>query len=407
MHDPIKTGVISIKELPKDKILVGLKKPFKIELLQHIEPYKLGKILGIKPSQFYNLKVNEKIKLSFLLNLSDYLVKNGFNQFSYEDIEKNIEIIGTKRGDVYIRNPNLPFNFNNEAGVYFISAILFDGGIDRQYKPHYGNINHEMRKRIVNCANQLFGEITSEETKHEKRLFIRFPKAMGIILNHCFKIGIGNKMYCNNKIPDFIFSLNNVHKIFFLRQAFDDDGTVLDKTISLIGVTDVDKESFDKNSQIEFPLLNGIKELLNDLDIQSNPLRFHKTLSDHEYRKKGEFRRYVFRLTITGRENLKKYYDAIGFNLAYKLEKLKKNLESYKSVQLRKGEIKEITLQKCKVIKKDIKIPLLAKEINRTYRQTVRIVRELEKEGLLELTKPTVNIGGRKFPAVYSLKSIA
>jgi len=405
MNNPIKTGIVGLNNLPQDLILIGIKNPLKEELLKHLKSRNTRKSLNIKLSQFYNLKDNEKVTLNFLLKTTKYLAKQGHKQFSYKNLEKNIEIIGTKRGDIYIRNPKLPFNFKKEEGAYFIAAILFDGGIDRQYKPHYGNINLGMRLRIVKCAESIFGEITSKEVNAEKRLFVRFPKTMGIILNHCFNIGVGNKMYCNNRIPDFIFSLDKQSKSYFLRQAFDDDGTVVEKTIGLIGVTDVKKDDFDQNKKINFNLLEGIKELLKDFDIDSNPLRFTKTYSNQEYRKKGEFRRYIFRFSITGRKNLDKFYRNIGFNLEYKMKKLDSTLKSYKVHQLRKGEISKIALEACKKERDNIAIPHLAKIINRSYRQTVMIMRGLEKKGFLKLKRPSINVKGRRLPAIYTLTS--
>lgn len=402
MKSPIEIGIIRLKDFPQERILVGLREEFKKEIFKHIKRKNVSQI-GIIPSQFYNFRDNEKITIKLLFQICSYLTRKGFKEFSHNHIEKNISIIGTKRGDIYINDPNLPFNFNNEEGAYFISAILFDGGIDRQYKPHYGNRILEQRKRIVKCVEKIFGKINSREVNSKRGPMVRFPKSIGIILNYCFDIGIGNKMYNHNKIPEFIFKLNKKNKGLFLKQAFDDDGWVTTNKYSLgiVGASNVEKECFLKSKQKEFPLLNGIKKLLINFKIETNPTRISKSFSKTEYRRKGEFYRYIFTFSITGRENLEKFYKEIGFNIDHKMERLKEILGNYKVRQLRKGEIHKIALEECKNIRGNITIPLLAKKINRTYRQTVRIVREFEGKKLIKQIKPSVNISGRRLSAIY------
>lgn len=405
MNHPINTGVVGIEDLPVNKILIGLKEPFKKDILKHLSRNIMAKSLNTKPHTFYNFKNNEKVPLKFVLDLSNHLIKQGFSKFSHKEIEKNIEIIGTKRGNVYIRNPKLPFKLNNREGAYFISAILFDGGIDRQFKPHYGNLDLGMRTRVVSCARNIFGELTSKEVNAQRGYFIRFPKTMGIILNNCFGIGVGNKMYCHNKIPDFIFKLDKNAKSCFIRQAFDDDGSVSveKKMIRIVGVTDVKKQDFYEENAAQFDLLDGIKHLLLEFGIDSNPLRTEKSSSNTEYRKKGEFYRHIFTFSITGKKNLELFYNKIGFNLDYKMKRLGALLKSYKVEQLRKGEIHKIAFEICKSIQKNITIPNMAKGIKRSYRQTVRVIKVLEKKGLIELKKPSINVGGRRLPAVYQV----
>ncbi len=415
MNKPIKTGVIGLLDLPSDKILIGLKKPFKENIIKAVK-HAFGdvntftKTYNKKPSSFYNFKNNQKTTLKFLLEISNILVKKGFKQINPKNIEKNIEIMGTKRGNIYLHKPNLPFNFNNKEGAYFISAIFFDGGIDKEFKPHYGNNYLHMRKRTVNGAKKIFGEIKSKETNAKRGALVRFPKTMGIILNSCFNIGAGNKMYHNNKIPDFIFNLNKNNKACFIKQAFDDDGTVSveKKTIRVVGSKAIKKEDFNKNNT-DFNLLNGLKKLLIDFNIDANPLRLnHKSFSNKQYGKKGEFYSHVFAFSITGRTNLETFHSTIGFNLDYKMKRLKKILKNYKQSQLRKGELHKLALECCKRLEKKDGFTTnlsLAKEINRSYRQTVRVLKTLEKKKLIELTKPSVNIGGRRHSAIYNLIS--
>ncbi|MAG45201.1 MAG: hypothetical protein CMH63_00305 [Nanoarchaeota archaeon] len=404
MNQPIEKGIIRLKDLPQEEILVGIKKEFKKKIFKHVKRKDVEKI-GITSSQFYNFKDNEKITIKLLFKFCDYLTRKGFKEFSHSKTERNIGLMGTKRGDVYIKTPALPFNFNNKEGSYFISAILFDGGIDKQAKPHYGNIHLKQRRRIAKYVKKIFGKIESNEINPTRGPMIRFPKSIGLTLNACFGIGIGNKIYHNNKIPSFIFKLDEKLKKDFLKQTFDDEGSVSisKRMIRISGTINIKKKEFHKDFTKKYNLLNGIRKILGDIGIETNSLRFSKHISTKESGKRGNVYKHTFTFSITGIENLERFHKQIGFNLDYKMKRLENLLKNYKQRQLRKGEIHKIALKECKKITKGITIPFLAKKINRTYRQTVRIVRNFEKQKLIQQIKPSINIGGKRFPAIYKV----
>ncbi|MAG20206.1 hypothetical protein CL618_02120 [archaeon] len=415
MKQPYETGIVHLWDLPEDIILIGLKKEFKISMLKAIKKsskkiiYFLNEI-NEELHTYYNFKHNQKVKLSFLWKVSNKLLKKGFKEFNKKNIEKNIEFIGTKRGQTYIFSPKLPFNFNTEAGAYFISAIIFDGGIDKQFKPHYGNIVLSMRKRIVESAKEIFGELKNREINLTRNdYFIRFPKSIGIVLTHCFKIKEGNKVYSNNSLPQFIFKYNNKLKSTFLKQAFDDDGSVdtNKKTINITGTTDVKKEQFYSDNSKDYNLINDIKTLLLALKIESNQIRIRKrSYLPKEYNKKGDFFRHSLGISITGKKNLELFYHKIGFNLEYKKERLRKAIKSYKQDQLRKGEIKKIALEKASILQKEkgyFDNITLTKEIKRQYRQTVRITKQLLKEGKIKIKEKAIPIGNGWIPIKFVL----
>lgn len=409
MKKPIESGIVHLWDLPKDIILVGLKEKYKKSIFRHIKD--LDKLFSKdKRYLLYNLKNNQKVKLSFLLKLSSILVNKGFKGFNRDEIEKNIKIIGTKRGNTYIFYPKLPFNFNSESGAYFISAILFDGGIDKQYKPHYGNINLEQRKRIVKCANNIFGNLKNKESNPDRGYLVRFPKCMGILLNYCFNIGIGNKMYCNNSVPNFIFKLPNKLKGAFLKQAFDDEGTISieKRMIRINGTIDVKKDYFNTEYTIkDYKLLNDIKKLLLDINIETNPIRITgKSHYNKEYRKIGDYYRHTFIFSIADRKNLEKFYSLVNFNLDYKKTRLKKILDNYKVWQLRKGEIHKIAIEKAKILQNKYGYfdnILLSNRIKRSYRQTARITDKLLYDRKIKIIKEAVPIGRGYIPKRFVL----
>jgi len=417
MIKPLMAGIVHLWDLPENIILVGLNENYKSKVLKairksfsRIEDYT--NLLGRKLFSFYNFKHNQKITLDFLWKTSKILSKKGFKEFSKEKIEKNITLIGTKRGNIYITNPRLPFNFNSKAGAYFISAILFDGGIDRQFKPHYGNVPFKQRKRIVECVNKIFGTIESKETNPNRGYFVRFPKCMGILLNHCFKIGSGDKMYLNNSIPKFVFNFPEDLKTIFLKQAFDDEGSVKinKKMISIAGSLNVKREDFKNNLSIEnYNLLNDLRQILLSLKLYPNPIRIAgRTHLKILYGKKGDYFRHAFAFSITGYENLKRFYEIINFNLEYKKRRLKKLIDGYKSLQLRKGEIHKIALEKAKILQSKFGYfdnVLLTKKINRLYRQTVRITKKLLEDKKIEILEKAIPIGKGWIPEKYKLIS--
>ena len=403
MNKPLETGIVHLEDLPSNLIFIGLKDNFKEKLLNSIKTNftsinDFTKLIDKNIYFYFNLKNNQKIRLDCLIKIIKILGKY-CDKINLKNLDEDIKIMGTKRGNIYIKNPKLPFNFNNKSGAYFISSIFFDGGIDRQFKPHYSNMDLSMRKRVVDSVKDIFGEIKSKEINYKNRVFVRFPKVIGILLNCCFNIGIGNKIYHNNKTPYFIFKLNKKEKSCFVKQAFDDDGSVSvnKKMIRIVGVSDVKKQDFGNKKTIRnFCLLNDLKKLLLNLGIESNPIRLsRKTFSNKEYNKKGEFYRHVFYFSISDRKNLERFYKNIGFNLKYKHKRLENILKSYKQWQLRKGEIYLIALEKARLLQEKYGFfdnMLLTKEIKRQYRQTVRITKKLLKDKkikILEKAKPT------------------
>lgn len=401
--DCIKTGVINLSDLPSEKVLIGLKNDFKKQIISRIRnDYKIKDFcnkLGVKLSKLYNFENNEKVTLSFLNKIT--------KELNTKNIEKNIEFLGTKRGNIYLKNPKLPFKLNTKEGARFISALLFDGGIDRESKPHYGNINKNLRKDILNCVFSIFGDINSKEIDVNRNdYFIRFPKVIGLILEYCLNFKKGQKAYINHSIPEFIFNLDKKFKYEFIRQAFDDDGSVSNKypILKIAGSIDVTNK---RDNKIPMNLMNDTKKLIENININPNKLRIDKVYKlNMEYGRKGPFYRQTWSFSITGRENLLKYYNEIGFNLKYKQDRLKKILNSYKSIQLRKGEIKKIALEKIKILENkngSFTNISLAEEIKRSYRQTARLTEQLLKEGKIKIVKKAISTGNGWIPAEFKL----
>jgi len=104
--------------------------------------------------------------------------------------------------------------------------------------------------------------------------------------------------------------------------------------IRISGTLNIEKEKFDKDNTKEYNLLNGVKKLLENLQIQTNPLRVEKHISTREYGKEIKVYKNIFTFSITGRENFEKFHKHIRFNLEYKMKRLEKMLENYKVKQL-------------------------------------------------------------------------
>ena len=132
-----------------------------------------------------------------------------------------------------------------------------------------------------------------------------------------------------------------------MRALYDDDGTVAlgknggGKSIGIV----------QKNKKI----IDSVKELLKEFSIKPGKIGKKKDL------KNGKT---YYRLSITGKHDLERFYKEISFDLPRKREKLNFILGSYQIDSFKRGEAEHLIIKTLR--KKDkISIYQLAKEINR------------------------------------------
>lgn len=160
----------------------------------------------------------------------------------------------------------------------------------------------------------------------------------------------GAKVLNNPEPPNWIYKLNNKLVAEFLRVAFDDEGNVSTRSISMNLAREITNEINPElkemllkmnlrerttllrrqpfsNTYIPKILLFN-KRLLEKLSIKPNEPKLKTCYTDN---KKVKLR-VIWCITISSKENLQKFYDKIGFKLHYKMGKLKEYLENTKQI---------------------------------------------------------------------------
>jgi len=112
-----------------------------VELSPRRSLVSLSKLLNIKLHRLSDSRNRAPIPLMILKKLSYFLVSNGYEKFSLQNLEKYVEYIkGMSRG-IKICKPKFPLNFDTPAGIRIISRMYHDGGIGKSREPHYHNQN--------------------------------------------------------------------------------------------------------------------------------------------------------------------------------------------------------------------------------------------------------------------------
>ncbi len=153
-----------------------------------------------------------------LVKLSNFLSEKGFNQYSLENLEKNILYLG-RNG--LIKYPIFPIDFKTIEGAIFIGDIITDGYLGSDLYCGYANSDtsqlfynlKSLHKLITNRDMEDRSLIKYHIYKTDKNAScIRYPKSIGKIIN---KIGVtmGKRVYKNPSLPEFLFNVDK--KIFF------------------------------------------------------------------------------------------------------------------------------------------------------------------------------------------------
>lgn len=212
------------------------------------------------------------IKLIKIIELSDY---------SLEDIEKCVISVksGQKKGEIY---PRFPIKIGKELGS-IIGHILGDGSVDKRYlQPFFTNSNLDLIKEFSLNMEFIFGIQPrtwlqtsgnfKTKSKWIKRIYqfedapkncqigLFYPKICGVILHNIFGLFAYGK---KKKITEQIKNANKEFKIGLLRAFFDDEGSINSSSHTM--------RIFQDNKSI----LKGIKYLLSEFDIRTNPIRYY------------------------------------------------------------------------------------------------------------------------------------
>ncbi|MBW2984287.1 LAGLIDADG family homing endonuclease [Candidatus Woesearchaeota archaeon] len=331
------TGIVDLWDLPHNLVYIKLNKEFEIRLKNTL--LRIGKtkkyvslFIGIPFDKFRGLFRGQAKSLTFFEKLINFLyIKNRF-EIGHEEVSKNVSWIGSRSEGKGIANPKLPFNFNSVEGATIVSAILHDGGISKEptTNPSYRNYEKILRNNLMGSAESVVGDIHIKSNISR----ITFPKILGTILIHGIGMSSGSKTVSNQEIPAFILNGTEEVKGAFLRQAFDDDGSVYlrendngGREINLANTVDVSHLSPDlcyeiKNKNLSEYSSNVIKQ--NKLLLENLGIKVKGPIFKREYKtNKGEIR-HTWRIHITYKNDFRIFQDKIGLLIPMKRERLNK-----------------------------------------------------------------------------------
>lgn len=391
-------GVVNLPDLPSENIYVNLKQGYKERILITARNIcgswvKLAKKINEPfskhvPYTIHQFKRGSKARLSLVLKIL-YLIKENKPDFSLEDAFKNISEIGgkTNNHDNVITNPKIPFDFRSEYGARIISAVLHDGGIKKTYlEPFYSNKDLGLKTLVEQSFKNIFGEIKSKQSKTiNGRQYILFPRIIGVILVYGLGLTLGKKVLTNPSVPKFIFDCNENIRRIFLRQAYSDEGNVSDKTIRFSLSVDV-TEIREKIRHFVPELLKEDKQLIESLDIKvSGPI----FIGEYVIKENNKiFYRHTYGINISSKKALEAFKDKIGFDINYKSEKLKKEIESIREEHFTNFMNIEEGLFVANKLQKDkghFTIKDLSLELNRSHEQARRIINKLMSRNIVKV----------------------
>lgn len=317
------TGIVDLWDLPYNLVYIQLDKEFKSKLCKVLlEKGKTKKYISLYTrmpfDEVRNFFRDQSKSLAFFDKMINFLYIHNYFEINHETIKENIIAVGTRSGK-FIYNPKFPINFNCPEGVTLISAIFHDGGLVREPElyPFYRNYNKKLRLNLIEKSLSLIGHMKLNlESTHPD-----FPKILGIILKHGIGICDGPKTVSNQKIPEFIINSDDMTKSTFLRQAFDDDGSVYlrkdsngGRVIDLTNTIDVQNENGDLPN-----LLIDNKKLLNSFGIKVKGPIFKR-----EYKTQKEETKRTYKIFITFKKDFRIFKEKIGFLSEKKQKRLNK-----------------------------------------------------------------------------------
>ncbi|MFH1225138.1 MAG: LAGLIDADG family homing endonuclease [Candidatus Diapherotrites archaeon] len=378
---------ISLFDLPAGKIRVTLDAEFRKELFgallkKHGSFSAIARAFGLgrgESARRYSVG-RSGMPLSFLARAADELGING------RKIEKKVIELKTLKSKEKIKNPKLPFEILTEEFGLVVGGVLGDGGIEKsKMRVWYFNNERQQVDSFVGAVVSTFGDVRFARHRSTSGVpCVIFPKIIGVILG---TIGIpdGNKNYNYELgIPrQFIAAGDRKPLIALLRRLFDDDGCVVDnyhcRVITLICPTTAAEETAAKKPQ----LLSDVQQSLEVMGIKSKIV-----VRGRNFKSSGEVT-LNWTLIISGRENLRKYLEKVGFGLERKENKLVHvlgryvdGLESFPRHEASENYIKAITNLNAQGVLATASG--ISKACKRSGRHVRDVLLRMSEEGLVE-----------------------
>lgn len=209
----------------------------------------------------------------------------------------------------YKTEKEIHFRVNpSEALARLIGHLIGDGGISNYYT-YYDNTN----KNLLNCFKKdcfsIFGNFKIRTYTYDGVSTLRLPRIIGRILTSS-KIG-----FSKNNIPQFILNGNKNIKSSFIKAIFDDESSVIGKVIRI--------------EMTNRKIIYHTRDFLKEFGIYVQNIHSRK-------RNKNWKRSYYY--NISGKSDLIKFYNYIGFGHPIKRKKLFKKINSYKINQRKNNQ---------------------------------------------------------------------
>jgi len=296
---------------------------------KYLSNKKITEIIG-NEKPYYQIKNSEPIRVKTLRKVITCLDLNSIN------ISKNINYYNDKSPFTF----KFPIDLDRKESAILIGAFMSDGNNNANH-PFYCNKGC-LKDKILNAVQTMLPRIPWE-IRNEKHL--RFHPVVSRTL---LKLGvpIGDKILLNPKIPKFIYR-NKIYKKEYLTQVFDDEGhaatrasrkIVMGRNVAVknlpknfVSILTYKKTRYLKEIPLEIKkiidkqppnLLKGEQELLIEFGIKSS-MRL-RCITKYLDRVSASWV-----IEISGKKNIEKFNNKIGFSHPDKIKKMKKYLEGY------------------------------------------------------------------------------
>jgi len=369
-------GFVSLNDIDGKDIFVKLKGDASKKLKQKIKEYGIATISK-------KIKNSDRIIRHWLTDKTFIrydILKELSNLLGIENIENRIQCIRGKHGSL-INKPILPFDFTTITGARFIASILGDGTLSKDYEVYYSNSDTDLIKGFVKDSRIIFGDVKINiRKKSDKQAvnIVSLPLICGKILAGT-GLSAGRKVSINQRIPDFIFKLDENKKWHFLSQIFDDEGTVNLKA-KYIRI----KLAIESRHK-EFHLIKGLAELFNSLGIKT------AIYNSGYYNSTRGPSRTQWSIQINGSLKLKEIYRNFKLRHKPKQKKFNQMLNSFKLEMFPRNEFQDIYLSKMTLIEKEkgfFTVSDISRVINRNKGHIRNVVHKFNSSGLIECLEP-------------------
>lgn len=345
--------------------------------------------------RLYEISKKHNIPEEFVLPTYRYVKssskrRKGFSKRFFKRFENATRQRKFLSGHIVIKNKILNIEF-----ARLRMHIRGDGGISKAGYVFYYNSNKVLLNEFISDSKKIFKNsnvcIVGNKVYLSKGVSRFFIEKLGYIP--------GLQIRHNFGVDSDILKSNEKIKAQAIRAYFDDESRFHSNTIEVVRNRDMSFLSYEKLKKvIQDPrkyykyapkFLKDLKIMLKDLGIETSVPFFYKGDLVMHVDTYGFLRLSVpWRFLITGEDNLRKYYELIGFRSETKMKMLEEYLKNIKVHKARKNRAIELAIENCKKLQFEkgfVTVISLAKISNRSVRQSRRWLYELLKLNKIKL----------------------